>query len=61
MQERIELPSGEIITGEMAHRASRLSHKLKNVIMGLLIKQRENRKVPKLKEILQKAIEREHR
>ena len=39
-------------------RASHLSQKLKNVIMQILVKNRETRKVPKLKEILNEAIAR---
>ena len=37
-------------------RASNLTQKLKNVIMQMIIKNRETRKVPKLKDILNDAI-----
>ena len=41
--------------------ASKLSQKLKNVIMQMIIKNRETRKVPKLKDILQGAISRQQK
>ena len=52
VKDRIELPNGDVITGSEAMQASRLSQKLKNVIMQMIIKNRETRKVPKLKDIL---------
>ena len=48
----IKLPTGKVIKGEEAIRASQLRQKLKNVVMQLLLKNRETRKVPKLKDIL---------
>ncbi len=51
----------EILTGETAARAFELSQKLKNVIMQVLLKNRETRKVPKLKDILKDAIERQQK
>ena len=59
VKDRIELPSGDVIEGETAMRASKLSQKLKNVIMQVIIKNRETRKVPKLKDILNDAINRQ--
>ena len=56
VKERIKCPSGELIEGEQAMRASNLTQKLKNVIMQMIIKNRETRKVPKLKDILNDAI-----
>lgn len=47
---------GEVLKGETAAKASDLSRKLKNVIMQMLLKNRESRKVPKLKDILKDAI-----
>lgn len=54
-----DLPKGGKLIGEEAIRASKLSALLKSTIMTLIIKNRETRKVPKLKEILQQAISRE--
>ena len=42
--------------GEEAIRASKLSQTLKNIIMKVIIRNRETRKVPKLKDILNEAI-----
>ena len=47
--------------GDEAIRASQLSQKLKNVIMQMIIKNRETRKVPKLKDILTGAINRQQK
>ena len=58
---KIELPTGDYLLGEEAVRASQLSQKLKNVIMQFILKNRETRKVPKLKDILNEAIERQNR
>lgn len=49
---------GQVLTGELALRGSQLQKKMKNVIMQVLIKNRESRKVPKLKDILKDAIAR---
>ena len=57
----IELPTGEIISGQQAIKACELSQKLKNVIMQLIFKEREIKKVPKLKDILNDAIARQKR
>lgn len=57
----IDLPSGETLTGEEAIRASKMSQLLKSTIMTVLVKNRETRKVPKLKDMLLKAITREQK
>ena len=49
---------GQVLTGDLALRGSQLQKKMKNVIMQVLIKNRESRKVPKLKDILKDAIAR---
>lgn len=61
VKDRIELHNGEVIEGEEAMRASKLSQKLKNIIMLVIIKNRETRKVPKLKDILNDAILRQQK
>ena len=61
VKDRIDLPSGDVLEGEEAQRASKLSQKLKNVIMQAIIKNRETRKVPKLKDILNDAINRQQK
>ena len=52
---------GEVLKGDVAVKASDLTKKLKNVIMQILLKNRESRKVPKLKDILKDAINRQHK
>lgn len=48
--------SSELVTGERAVRASQLIYMLKNVVMQMIHKNRETRKVPKLKDILKQSI-----
>ena len=57
----IKLPTGKMLQGEEAVRASTLSLKLKNVILQQVMKLRETRKVPKLKDILKAAIDQRNR
>jgi len=54
----LQTARGQVLTGELALRGSQLQKKMKNVIMQVLIKNRESRKVPKLKDILKDAIAR---
>lgn len=61
IKREIILPTGKILRDAEAERASVLSLKLKNVILQMLHKARETRKVPKLKEILKQAIEQKNR
>ena len=54
----MEIPSeNRYVDGEMAVRASRLAQRLKNVVMLQIAKLKANRKIPKLKEILNLAIQ----
>ena len=56
------MPNGKAtLRGDEAVRASELCLRLKNVIMQMIIKNRETRKVPKLKDILKEAIDRRNK
>ena len=49
--------NGQILTEEEVVRASVASQKFKTVTMQQIIRNRETRKVPKLKEILKEALD----
>ena len=58
----IKMPNGnKKLEGSEAVHASELCLRLKNVIMQMIIKNRETRKVPKLKDILKEAIDRRNK
>ena len=58
----IKMPNGKkTLEGNEAVHASELCLRLKNVIMQMIIKNRETRKVPKLKDILKEAIDRRNK
>ena len=57
MKRKVKLPSGGFLYENEAVRATELSTMLKNIIMQVVWKNRETRKVPKLKDILNDAIE----
>ena len=54
----VPLANGDYIYGEEAIRASLAQQKLKNIVLLVLNKNKESRKVPKLKDILKLAIQR---
>ena len=57
----MEAADGTVLTGDEALRASAANKMLKNVVLQMIFKNRETRKVPKLKDILNNAIKREHK
>ena len=58
----VKMPNGnKTLKGNEAVHASELCLRLKNVIMQVIIKNRETRKVPKLKDILKEAIDRRNK
>ena len=61
IKESMKMANGTYIYGEEATRASKLVQKLKNVVMQVITKNREQRKVPKLKDILNDAIKRKQK
>lgn len=53
------MPKSKQLTGEAALHGHRVNTILKNTVIGVILKNRENRKVPKLQDILRKTIEKQ--
>ena len=51
------MPKGEPLLGADALKGHHVNTILKNTVIGVILKNRENRKVPKLQDILRKTIE----
>jgi predicted kinase len=59
VREHLQMANGKIITGELALRARKIDLLVKNTIMGILVKNREEKKVASLSEALKTTIEKQ--
>ena len=57
VSETLRMPRGQFLEGSNALSGHRVNTILKNTVIGVIIKNRENRKVPKLQDILRRTIE----